>query len=383
MCASPLIQSVLRDQFGFTGAVWSDGGAIGYIYKQHHYTPDAPTAAAASLNAGIDLNSGGRGSDFAYLSLNISLARGLVKQSQLRLAVSRLMMLRMKLGMFDPPALVPNRQLTTSSTVDIPSHRAVAREYATKSIVLLKNRGGTLPLTGVGIGSIAVVGPNGNSTSVLLSNYAGCRAPFGGPIAPDCHLVSAFAGLQAGAPSTVSVEFAPGCHLNVSDPKMAAAAIQLASRADVTIAIMGLSTSNSENLAVFEAEAHDRLDLQLSAAQSDLLQQLCATASNRLVLVLMNGGPISLTAEQISCADAIVEAFYPGEEGGNALADIIFGSVSPSGRLPYTMYQGTNPIHSAQHGLLSNLSFCSGSHFGAAPVNEDGRLPWTDVPLLH
>jgi beta-glucosidase len=352
------MQSLLRGEFGYDGIISSDGGAVTYSHTEHHYTPDVPTAAAASLNAGVDLNTGGNNNDgtgwwFGYQTLNQSLSRGLIQVAQLQTAVSRLLLLRMRLGMFDPADVVPYRRLTAATTVDSPSHRRVAREYATKSMVLLKNHNSTLPLNG-DVRSIAIVGPNANSTSVLLSNYAGCRLPFDGPIPVDCRLVTAVAGMQANAPVNVSVAFEPGCHLNTSDAKVAAAAVQLAAQSDITIAIMGLSTTNDEGRAVFEAEAHDRLELELSAAQSELLEQLCAVASNRLVLVLLNGGPVSLTAEQVKCADAIVEAFYPGEEGGNALADVLYGVVSPSGRLPYTMYQGIRGFLS-MHYSTANL----------------------------
>eukprot|EP00730_Choanoeca_flexa_P001726 TRINITY_DN10757_c0_g2_i2.p1 TRINITY_DN10757_c0_g2~~TRINITY_DN10757_c0_g2_i2.p1 ORF type:complete len:763 (+),score=148.49 TRINITY_DN10757_c0_g2_i2:115-2403(+) len=336
MCASPLLKSLLRDQMGFEGALWSDGGAVGFIQSQHHYTKDLAEAAADSLNAGVDLNSGGKNSNFGYLHLNESLARGLVSETQLRTAVSRLMLLRMKLGMFDPPELVPNRQLSVSATVDTPEHRALARQYAVESIVLLKNDNGLLPLCSSQGAKIAVVGPNANSSSVLLSNYAGCREPFGGPITTDCRLVTVLEGLSSNTTNTIL--YAPGSHLNVSNSQMLMQAQEVAKESSVVVAVLGLQTTNAEKLAVFEGEAHDRFDLGLSASQSELLEVMCQQTAP-VVMVLLNGGSMMLTPSQVACASAIVEAFYPGEEGGNAVADIVYGRVSPSGRLPYTMYR--------------------------------------------
>ena len=263
-------------------------------------------------------------------------------------------------------------------------HAELARTLAQRGIVMLRNDNNTLPLslaqltvangptaTTTTTSAIAVIGPNANRTSALLSSYAGCRETWGGEITPACDLVTPLRGIQeavqAAATTTdtadVAVTFVEGCRLNHTIPGGAAAAAAAVKAARVAVVVLGLSTNGDGNDGVvFEAEAHDRTTLDLPAVQVDLLSSVCAAAEEagtRVVVVLMNGGPISAySAATGACVHALVEAWYPGQAGGSALADLLFGVASPSGRLPVTV-----PVGDAQ--LADNyydLSLTAGPH---------------------
>lgn len=345
MCANPLLKSLLRGEFGFNGTLFSDGGAVSDITTQHHYTPDKATAAAAALKAGVDLNSGGKNSDFGYLHLNEALQRGLITVSDVDTALTRVLTLKMRLALYDKKEMVGFRNLPMS-VVDSAEHRQLARSYATKGIVLLKNTAGTVPDVFGSARSVAVIGPNANRTAAVLSNYAGCRDPFDGPITAACKLLTPLDGIVAAAPESVSVTFTAGSDLNATLPGGVAAAATAASKADVAVLVLGLSTSGVGNDVVIEAEAHDRVTLGLPAPQENLLRSVCkavqeSQSGTEVILVLMNGGPVSVPwAASSPCVGAIVEAWYGGEEAGSALADVLFGAKAPSGRLPITIPTG-------------------------------------------
>lgn len=169
MCASPLLQQTLREAWNFSGVIFSDGGAVRFINTEHHYAPDLATAAADALLATVDLNSGGKGSDFAYNHLNDSLARGLVTEDDVRAAVRRLMRLRFELGMFEPSTGFDRLGL---DDVDTPAARSLARRYARESLVLLRNDGAYIQrkLWGGAAKTVALIGPNADSKSPLLAN---------------------------------------------------------------------------------------------------------------------------------------------------------------------------------------------------------------------
>ena len=249
------------------------------------------------------------------------------------------------LGMFEPPRLVPWASIPMS-VVDSAEHRALAREAAAKSVVLLQNRKATIPidLTDRRKQHIAVIGPNANRTASLLSNYAGCRDIPGGPVDATCRLVTPLAGISAAAAAAAkngaTVEFAQGCEIDTNSTAGFAQALSAAARADVVVVVLGLITCQEQGPQCQEAEAHDRVSIGLPGQQLNLLQQLVKSTAGsgaaELVLVLMSGSGVSVpfAAQNV---DTIIQHFYPGEEGGNGLADILFGATAPAGRMPVSV----------------------------------------------
>lgn len=324
--ASPtLIQKILREEWGFEGYVVSDYLAIGDMYKHHQIVSTEVEAAALAVNAGCDLNAGE-----AYESLPIAVQQGLVSEATIDQAVKRLFAARFRLGMFDPPEQVPFAQIPYSVN-DSPAHRALARRTAQESIVLLKNEQGFLPLS-KDIKITSVIGPNASDAEVLLGNYHGTPSKS----------VTPLEGIRAALPAT-SVLYAAGCDIYGQDTTGYAEAIALAQQAEVVIFVGGLSSSieGEESFEQLELSCEqrfrgDRGNLELPSVQQDLLKLLYETGTP-VVLLLLNGSMITLNWAD-KHLPAILEAWYPGEEGGSAIADVLFGDYNPAGRLPVTFY---------------------------------------------
>jgi beta-glucosidase len=463
-CASPLLlQTNLRQGWGFDGYVVSDCDAIGDIYSAHHYADSRAAAAADGVKAGCDLDCGG-----TYNSLTDALTQGLVTEAQIDVSVKRLFTARMRLGMFDPSAYVKYAQIPMS-VIDSPAHRQIALRAARESVVLLKNENNFLPLSPK-IKSLAVIGPNADAIPVLLGNYNGTPS----------HAVTVLQGLKDRAP-TLDIEYAKGCDLTglsdlsvvpdtalrhngrpglqaeyFSDQELQGApdvtridqnidfdwgkanpvpalptqhisarwtgeliapqagdytlsvrgddgfrlfvdgrkviddwtihptesrsyqlplkaqqvvpikleyfqaeggaeihllwrrptenpfddAVAAAKRADAVVFVGGISSA-------LEGEEGtngngDRQNLNLPDVQEKLLQALAA-AGKPIVFVLLNGSAMSVNWAQAHVR-AIVEAWYPGEEGGNGVADVLLGNYDPAGRLPVTFYKSTDQL---------------------------------------
>jgi len=324
--ASPtLLQKILREEWGFDGYVVSDYLALGDMYKHHQMVPGAVEAAALAVNAGCDLNAGE-----AYYALPSAVQQGLVSEETIDRAVKRLFMARFRLGMFEPPEEVPFAQIPYSVN-DSPAHRALARRAAQESIVLLKNESGFLPLAKTWR-TIAVIGPNADDAEVLLGNYHGTPSAS----------VTPLQGIRAALPAT-NVLYAAGCDILGNDTTGYAESITLAQQAEVVIFVAGLSPrfegeeSFAEPVSCLQQIRGDRTDLRLPNVQEELLKAIHATGVP-VVLLLINGGMIAVNWAK-KHLPAIIEAWYPGEEGGSAIADVLFGDYNPSGRLPVTFYK--------------------------------------------
>jgi beta-glucosidase len=325
-CASPtLLGKLLRDEWGFEGYVVSDCWAIGDIYKHHQVVGTLPEAAALAVNAGCDLNCGE-----AFAALLIAERQALIDEATIDRAVRRLFTARFRLGMFDPPERVPYARLPISVN-DSSEHRALALRAARESIVLLKNTGGLLPLS-KGIQRIAVIGPNADDPLVLLGNYNGTPSSS----------VTPLAGIRAKAPRA-EVSYARGCDIIDEGVTDYAEAIRSAERADVVLFFAGISQriegeeGQEEGVGGGMRSKGDRTDINLPVVQDDLLRMLHATGKP-IVLVLLNGSALAVNWADENLP-AIVEAWYPGEEGGTAIADVLFGDYNPGGKLPVTFYQ--------------------------------------------
>lgn len=332
-CASvTLLQKILREQWGFEGYVVSDCGAIDDIYQHHKVVGTAAEAAALAVQNGCDLNCGE-----TYHALLEAVQTGLIAEDSITQAVTRLFTARFRLGMFDPPASIRYAQIPITVN-DSPAHRALARRAAQESIVLLKNVGDVLPLSRE-IKSVAVIGPNADDPLVLLGNYNGTPSTS----------VTPRQGIRQVLEGTIStVRYAKGCGLIEGDTLEMEKALHIASQAEVIIFVGGLSQllegeeGQEENLPAGQKSLGDRTDLDLPAAQQALLEALVAL-NKPVVLVLLNGSPIAINWAQAHVA-AILEAWYPGEEGGTAIADVLFGDVNPAGRLPVTFPRSADDL---------------------------------------
>lgn len=465
-----LLAEILRGEWGFSGYVVSDCGAIYDIHNGHHFVDSEAKASAISVKAGTDLTCGRE-----YTSLIEAVKKGLITEAEIDTALKRLMSARFRLGMFDPPEMVAYARIPISEN-DTPAHRALSLKAAQKSVVLLKNENNTLPLK-KDIKTIAVIGPNADAPEVLLGNYngqpsksvtplEGIRAKVspatkvvyalgatltGEAVAPvsasaittggqagfkgeyfnnkelqgqpvlvrtdgqvnfdwsrnrpspqvnddgfsvrwtgkftppesgkyrlgatfddgvrvyldgkllvddwkndSVRTVMKEVNLEAGRAYDVRIEY----YDNIRDAivkfvwsrpnfaeRMAEEAVGAARQADAVVVVLGIAPAlEGEEMKVDVAgfRGGDRTDLSLPKAQEDLLKAVAATGKP-ITVVLLNGSALA-----VNWADehvpAIIDAWYPGQEGGTALADVLFGDVNPGGRLPVTFYKSVEQL---------------------------------------
>ncbi len=324
-CASQLLLvETLRKKWGFKGHVVSDCWALTDIHANHKVAADDVEAAALALKAGCDISCG-----VTFDKLDEAIQRGLVTEADIAQALSRTLLTRFKLGVFDPPEKVPYASIPLN-VICSPKHRRLARQAAVESIVLLKNKNSLLPLR-ENIKRISIVGPNAASVEVLLGNYNGYNGS----------LSTLMEGIIDRAPEGVRVGYRMGVPLDRPRLNPQDWTVGDAAASDVTIACMGYSPllESEEGDAILSPTLGDRADIALPPAQVEFVKKL-ALAGARVILVLCGGGAISL-GELEDLVDAVIFVWYPGEAGGEALADILFGDVSPSGKLPVTFPKAT------------------------------------------
>jgi beta-glucosidase len=329
--ASPrLLQDILRRQWGFDGYTVSDCDAVEDIYQHHKIVQTAEQAAALAVKNGMDLNCG-----TTFTALAQAVHDGLVAESDIDQALKKLMLARFRLGMFDPPDRVPWSHLPYSVNQS-PQHDALARRAADESIVLLKNDG-VLPLS-ANVRRIAVIGPTADDIAPLLGNYHGT------PKAP----VTILQGIRQAAPHA-EVTYARGAELveGFHDPNPAnrEKGLEAARNADVVIFVGGLTADlEGEEMKVNYPgfAGGDRTDLRLPATQQTLLEALQATGKP-VVLVLATGSALAIDWAR-QHVPAILVAWYPGQDGGTAVADALFGHTDPAGRLPITFYKADEKL---------------------------------------
>ncbi len=338
-CASDLLLvKTLRGKWGFEGYVVSDCWAVSDFYNGHKFVPNAAKAAALAVKAGTDLSCGGE-----YGHLNEAVKLGYISEAEIDVSVKRLFAARMKLGMFDPLEMVPYGSIRQTD-YNTPANRQFARIVAQESIVLLKNDQSALPLSKK-VKSVAVIGPYADELSVLLGNYNG------DPTDP----VTILKGIKNRAGKQIRVNYAPGVDQPDKlaqdtsrirkQPAMFSDAMKIAAQADVIIFVGGISPDlEGEEMPVKidGFSGGDRTHLDIPKNQQELLEKLNALRKP-VVLVLTNGSALSVNWASKN-VPAIVECWYPGEEGGNAVADVLFGDYNPAGRLPLTFYKSINDI---------------------------------------
>jgi beta-glucosidase len=329
--SNTLLQDILRNEWGFEGYVVSDCGAIGDIYRHHHVVQTAEEAAAMGVKAGCDLNCGD-----VYRALLEAVKQGLISEEAIDRSVKRLFTARFRLGMFDPPEMVPYARIPYEVN-DCQAHRELALQTARESIVLLKNENAFLPLD-KNPKSIAVIGPNADDAQVLLGNYHGTPSK----------AITPLEGIRNKVSAQIEVSYARGCGIKENSTEGFAEAVEIAQKSDLAIVIVGLSQKiegeegQEEGVEEGENSQGDRRELDLPGVQEYLLKAVQA-AGKPIILVLINGSPLSVNWANEHVA-AIVEAWYPGEEGGTAIADVLFGDYNPGGRLPVTFYKSVGQL---------------------------------------
>lgn len=330
-CASQrLLVDILRGQWGFAGFVVSDCWALRDLHEQHHVTTTWEESAALAVKMGCDLNCG-----CTYEHLPSAVAQGLVSEAEVDVCLTRLFVARLRLGLLDAPDDLPYLD-TPYELNDCAEHQALSEATAAASMVLLKNENGLLPLPR-DLSALAVIGPNAHDAHVLRANY------FGDP----SRTVTPLQGIQDAVPKSTRVYYTQGCkHTGLVENGLGRSgnlseAVSITQRADVAILCLGLNADieGEQGDAGNSDASGDKADLKLTGLQEKLLRQVVAVGKP-VVLVVLAGSPVDLSWAQ-QHVSAIVYAWYPGALGGKALAHVLFGDVSPAGRLPITFPQST------------------------------------------
>ena len=337
-CSSEyLLNEILRKQWKFKGHVVSDWGAIKDIFRDHKVVGTGAEAAAMAINAGCDL----------FCSVGIftkkrkrirwdwirnAVETGLLSEKVIDKALYRLFKARFLLGMFDPPEIVPYTDIPYEIN-DCEEHRNLALEAAKKSIVLLKNEGDLLPLN-KNLKKIAVIGPTADNKDVLLGNYNGEPSRY----------TTILDGIKEYTSDQIDIAFSEGCPLREKSTEGFNDAVDKARDADFVILVLGISPrlEGEEGQATESDLGGDRLDIKLPGSQEDLLKTIY-DQNKPIVLILTGGSALSFNFAKEKIP-SIIYAWYPGEEGGKAVAEVIFGDYNPAGRLPVTFYKSVDDL---------------------------------------
>ncbi|HEV2482591.1 MAG TPA: glycoside hydrolase family 3 N-terminal domain-containing protein [Puia sp.] len=328
-CSGPtLLHRILRDEWHFQGHVVTDCGALDDIFERHKVLAGPVETAAAAIKAGVDLDC----SNILQDDVLKAIQAGLLTKTQVDSALAPLLRTQMKLGFFDDKTAVPFSGYGADS-VHNAYHIALARQMAAESIFLLKNENNVLPLRKTSLSSLMIVGPNAFNFDALSGNYHGVSS----------RVVTFLEGITAAAGPAMHVEYDQGCDYKDS---IHFGGTWAASNCQATIAVIGLTPvmEGEEGDAFLAPHGGDRTDLSLPYAHIAYIKALRKAIGNKPLIVVVTAGSAVDLSPITPYADAILLAWYPGEQGGNALADILFGTISPSGHLPVTFYRSTTDL---------------------------------------
>ena len=330
-CASnTLLGEILLDKWSFTGHIVSDCWALVDFYSEigHGTVTNKLEAATLALESGVNVNCGD-----TYSALKLAVEEGFVNESLINERLKPLLKTRFKLGLFDPLDLNPYNRISYD-VVDSKENRALARKAAVRSTVLLKNNG-VLPLKN-DLNRYYVVGPNSASIDALLGNYFGVNSS----------IVTFLEGITDAVAPSSQVQYSPGTTLDRKNVNPVDWSTGGAAEADVTIVAMGLTRhiEGEEGESISSPYFGDRIDYNIPGNQLEYLRKI-KSHGKPVIVIITGGSPMNLT-EVHELADAVLLAWYPGEEGGNAIADIIFGKAAPSGKLPITFPKSLDQLPS-------------------------------------
>lgn len=323
-----LLTDILRKEWGFEGYVFSDYTAINMLQNFHHTAGTKKETARQALTAGVDLEAPGR---YAYGELKTLVENGEIKEETVDIAVKRMLLAKFRAGMFDKPFTVSKKR---DEKIHTPEYIQHARIMAEESIVLLKNEGQLLPLDKEKINSIAVIGPNADQ--VQFGDYSITKS--------NDYGITVLEGVKQVAGDEVQINYARGCGITDLDKSDFDDAVAAAQKSDVVVLVIGGTSIIYSGIGWGNdqldrhntcGEGLDRTTLDPPGIQSELIRAIQATGKP-VVLVMLHGRPYSILWEKENIP-GIVEAWYPGEQGGLAVADVLFGNVNPSGKLPVSV----------------------------------------------
>ena len=325
-----LLTDILRGEWGFDGVVVSDYSAIDMLVDYHRVASDKKEAAKLALEAGIDVELPSK--DCYDIPLKKALKEGLISEDLINESLRRILRVKFRLGLFEDPYVNVD---DISRVFDIPKQRELALEAARESIVLLKNEDDVLPLK-KDMRSIAVIGPNASNGRNLLGDYSypahmeGRRIRTAVKDISSVSTVSVLEGIKRKVSEHTVVRYARGCDVLDDSKEGFEKAVRIARESDVAILVVG--DRSGLTLPCTTGEGRDRADLALPGVQEELIRAVYETGTP-VVVVLINGRPLSIEwiAEHVP---AILECWLPGEEGGDAVADVLFGDHNPGGKLP-------------------------------------------------
>ncbi|MCP4682233.1 MAG: hypothetical protein GY864_07855, partial [Desulfobacterales bacterium] len=325
-----LLTEVLRDMWGFKGFVVADYGAVTFLHRMHRVASGPMEAASFALLAGLDVELPSP-AEFPE-GLKNALDKGLIKEPDLDVSVRRVLTAKFSLGLFEAPYVD-----TGAIQLDLPEEKALATKIAEKSITLLSNSG-VLPISR-SLEHIAVIGPNADDRMALFGNYS-----FENHIVsthfPDAadDIISAPTVLEVMQKrlSSGKVSYAKGCQIMTKEKEGIQEAVSLAEKAEVAILVVGDKAGHFGAGTV--GEGTDTSDLSLPGAQEDLIHAVINTNTPTIV-VLLNGRPFAMP-EIADKAAAIVEAWFPGQDGASAIVDVLFGDINPGGKTTLTFSRG-------------------------------------------
>ena len=336
-----LLTQLLRNEWKFRGFVVSDLYSIEGIHESHFVAPTKENAAIQSVTAGVDVDLGGD----AYTNLCHAVQSGQMDKAVIDTAVCRVLRMKFEMGLFEHPYVDPK---IAAKTVRRKEHIELARKIAQSSITLLKNENSILPLSKT-INKVAVIGPNADNRYNMLGDYTAPQE--------DSNVKTVLDGILTKL-SPFRVEYVRGCAIRDTTVNEIEQAIEAARRSEVVIVVVGGSSARDFKTSYKETgaavaeegsvsdmecgEGFDRASLSLLGRQQELLESLQKTGKP-LIVVYIEGRPLEKNWAS-EYADALLTAYYPGQEGGNAIADVLFGDYNPSGRLPISVPRSVGQI---------------------------------------
>jgi|GEM_PF-184594 beta-glucosidase len=342
-CGNDLLMTqILRAEWNFKGYVTSDCGAISDFYTGHKSDPDAESAAARAVLHGTDLNCGD-----TYTALAEAVKKGLITEEKIDESVKRLFMIRFRLGMFDPPEMVPYSKISVDALESQP-HKDLALKLARESIVLLKNENHTLPLSKK-LKKVAILGPNADNRETPLANYNGFPS----------ELTTPLQGIKAKLGKETQIYYARVTGFtSMADSVSINSVMDSIKDADAILFIGGISpTLEGEEMQVNQPgfEGGDRTTILLPNVQTEFMKLLQATGKP-VVFVMMSGSAVSIPWES-EHIPAIINSWYGGQAGGQSVADVLFGDYNPAGRLPVTIYGSDSDLPPFQDYSMENRTY--------------------------
>jgi len=348
-CSKQLLMDTLRGEWGFDGIVSSDYHTVIMLMQYHHVATDRAEAAKMALEAGLDV-------ELPHTScygkpLRAAIQDGAVSEKLIDETVARVLKMKFRMGLFEKPFVDAKK---AAEAFETPQQRALAGEIAVKSMVLLKNKDDLLPLK-KDLSSIAVIGPNADDVRNMVGDYShhahvelvmqaasSSETPGSEKLREDegVPIVSVLEGIKNTVSSSTVIHYAKGCDVLGDSHEGFAEAVEAAKNADVAIVVVG--DKSGLGLDCTSGEFRDRADVGLPGVQQELVEAVYATGTPAVV-VLVNGRPASIPwiAEHVP---GVLEAWLPGEEGGNAVASVLFGDCNPGGKLPVTIPRTTGQI---------------------------------------